>query len=394
MSNQATNPESSFADRRVEFVQEDSIGVTPENPSWNLYSDNLETAFVWSGDAQIEEQRGVGSVDANAHFAGPEDHTGSIEYHLQRFFADENSAAGDALIRGPDNNNIQNTHTIVDRGDHGSFRTFTVAKGAFPNIDSVEGDPGSGLPVLVSLEYEAKKVRSYRVYQPDAEALEVVSTSENDTMDITIESDDGTQSSTVTLDGTTPVSTTDTFDSIDAFELAAEAQGNVTISGEATGDELVTIYGADEYDGVEGDRGVPVLGSGSHEAEVGEEYERFLNDEISRDGESLAVEIRSAEFNVENNYDKAAVLGTKQQAIHGGERNIELSVTVAGNYESHESMSEHLRTVVADIEWTFDGGVVTFESAALTEAGEVGPEAGDAVSAVDSTFTPTGLNVE
>lgn len=391
---QADNVESGFKSRRVEFIREDSPGEWPEDPEWELFSDNLETALVWSGDAQIEEQRGVGDADPNAHFAGPEDHTASIEYHLQRFFDED--PAGDALLRNAQND-VEYSHMVVDKANHGAFRTYTVARGAFPDIGGVEGDPGSGLPILVTLDYEVKKTRSYRVYQPTGEtALEVVSTSDADTgIDVTIQNDGGTVVDTITLDGTTPVAGTEQFDSIDAFELSEDAEGDVTVREEdVDGEEFVTIYGAESYDGIEGDRGVPVIGDGSRADEVGEDYEVFLNDEISSNGEPLAVEIRSADFSVDNGYDKAPVVGTKQQAIHPGERDIELSATIAGNYESHESMSEHLRNVSADVTWHFDGGSVTFEDAALVDTGDVGPSAGDAVSTVDNSFSPTGISVD
>lgn len=395
MTNQATKVDSGIRDHRVEFVREEEVGVTPADPDFQLFSDTLETALVVSQDAQIEQQRGIGSPDTKGHFAGPEDSTASIEYHLQNFFVDGSGnpvdASGDAIVRNAENN-IPNTHTVVDRADYGSDRTYVVMKGGHPNLGEVSGDPSSGLPILVTLDYEARKIRSYTVTQPDGESLSVESTDSSDTTQtLTIEGD-GSTTADVSLNGTTSVSTTDSFSSIDAFELDAETQGDVIIK-DSSDNTLVTINGADSYDGVEGDLGVPALGSGSHGSEIGTEYETFLDDYVARGGNELAAEIRSASFNVGNNYDKTAVAGTKQQAIHTGNRNVEFSATVAGNFDNHENLNAHLQGVALDVVWDFDGGSVTFPNAVISDVGDVGPSAGDAISTQDNTFSPEGIDV-
>lgn len=395
---QATSPESGLRNHRVEFVREDTVGEVPADPSWNYYSDNLATALVWEADAQIEAQEALGSPDPNAHFAGPEDHTASIEYHLQNFFVDDSGnpldASGDAVLRGADND-VLNTHTVVDRRDDGDKRSYTVLKGAHPNLDEIAGDPGTGLPMTVSLEYEAKKGRSYVVDQPDdaGETLTVVSTDDSDTSQtLRIESDGGTTNAQVDLNGTTEVTTTDPFSSIDAFELDDDTTGDVTIE-DSDGNILVTLYGANSYDGVEGDLGVPALGSGTHASDIGTAYERFLDDSVEQGASALATELRSATLSVTNNYDKSAVAGTKQQAIHQGQRDIEFTATTAGRFESHDQMAEHLQNQTFDLTWTLDGGTITLTGCSLTDAGEVGPSADDVISTTDNTFVPTGIDV-
>lgn len=394
---QATNADSGIREHRIEFVRESTPGVTPDNPAWNLFSDNVDTALVASPDAQIEGQRGVGDVNIQNFYRGPEDNTASIDYHLQKFFTDGSGnaldASGDAILRGADND-VAATHTIVDRAElGGGERVYKVVKGGYPNIGDVSGDPSSGLPIMLSLEYEAKKIRSYHVTQPSGTTLTVTSTSAEDTTQtLTIESDGGTTSEQVTLNGTTAVTTTASFSSIDAFELDAEAQGNVTIE-DGSGNTLTTIYGANEYDGVEGDLGVPTLGTGSHASAIGTAYERFLDDEVTRGGSEIAAELRSTNFNVSNNYDKTGVAGSLQQAVHAGQQDAELSATVAGNFEGHEALMEHMRNKQLDVVWTFEGGTVTFKGAALTDVGDIGPSAGDAVSTQDNTFTAQDIIV-
>jgi hypothetical protein len=395
MTQQATNPDSGIRNHRVEFVRENSPGETPSDPEWNRYSDTLETALVTEADIQIESQRGVGDYTVQEHFAGPEDHSASIEYHLQQFFTDGAGtpvdASGDAFLRA-DNGGTKNTHTIVDRADHGGTRTYTVAKGAFPNLDELSADPGSGLPIVVSLAYEIKSVRSYKVEQPNGATLTISSTdASDDTQTLTIEADDGTTTDTIDLNGTTTVDSVESFDSIDALELDSETEGDVVIEN-GNGDEIARLHGASSYDAAGGDLGIPALGSGSHAGEIGSSYETFLDDQITSGGADLAAEIRSAGCSVSNNYSKAGIAGTTEQAIHVGQQDTEFTATVAGDFQGHESISDHLQSKTFDLVWEFDGGSVTFQDAVLTSPGEVGPSAGDVISTQDNTFEAKGVS--
>jgi hypothetical protein len=395
MPNQAQNADSGIRDHRVEFARESTPGQTPTDPSWERFSDTLETALVWEADAQIEAQRGVGDYQIQDQFSGPEDHTVSIEYHLQRFFADGSGnpqdASGDALIRDADGN-PSSTHTIVDRAEYGDARTYLVARGCYPNVDEVSGDPGTGLPIVVSLEYEAKRVRMFKVEQPSGETLSVESTDSADsTQTLTIESDDASTTEEVSLDGKTAVTTSESFSSIDALKLDAETEGDVIIT-DSSSNELARIHGASAYDGAGGDLGVPALGSGSHAGAVGSEYETFLDDRVTKGGGDLATELRSATFSADNNYEKSPVAGTTEQAVHAGVQDLEFTATVAGEFEQHSNLNDHLQAKQFDLAWEFDGGTLTFTDAVLSEPGDVGPEAGEVISTIDSTFRPAGVS--
>jgi hypothetical protein len=396
MNTQATHADTGFRDHRIEFVREDEPGVTPQDPDWQLFSDTLETAFVWEADAQIEAQRGLGDYQVQNHFTGAEDHSASIEYHLQRFFVDGDGnpldPAGDAILRGPEGG-VRNTHTVVDRADFDGERTYVVARGCYPNLGDLSGDPGTALPMVATLEYEAKSVRMYRVTQPAGDTLSVSSTSAEDTTQtLTVESDDGSMSEELTLDGTTSVSTAESFDSLDAFELDAPTDGEVVIEN-SSGDVLARIRGAEAYDGATGDIGVPTLGSGSHADPIGSSYETFLDDYISKGGAQLAAEVRSASMAVDNGYSKDPVMGTAEQAIHIGQQEAEFSATVAGDFAGHEALTEHLTGTEFDLVWEMDGGDVILKNAVLMEPGEVGPEAGDVVSTIENTFDPKGIEL-
>lgn len=395
MTNQATQADTGFRNHRVEFVREDDPGVTPDNPEYELFSDTLETALVWSADAQVEAQRGLGDYHILNHFTGAEDHQVSVDYHLQRFFVDDSGSpldpAGDALVRDAEGG-VRNTHTIVDRADFDGARTYVVARGAYPNLSDLSGDPSTALPMVASLEYEAKRVRMFRVEQPAGESLTVRSTSADDSSQtLTIEGDDGVPSEEVMLDGTTAVTTTETFDSIDAFELDSETAGDVVVEDDA-GEELVRLSGTDSYDGAIGDLGVPALGDGSHADAIGDSYEHFLDDYISKDGGQMAAEVRSASFSVDNGFEKSPVMGTAEQAIHVGAQELEFTASVAGNFAHHENLKDHLEGNEFDLVWEMDGGTVTFTSAVLSGPGDVGPEAGEVISTMDNTFQPKSVD--
>lgn len=395
MPNQATNADSGFRNHRVEFVREDTPGVTPADPDFQLFSDTLETALNWSADAQIEAQRGLGDYQVQNHFTGAEDHSVSIDYHLQRFFVDAGGApldpAGDAVLRSADGG-VTNTHTIVDRAEFDGTRTYVVARGCYPNLSELSGDPSTSLPMVASLEYEAKSVRMYRVSQPSSEVLTVRSTDAGDTTQtLTLEDDDGVNSASVALDGTTGVTTVDPFDSLDAFQLDAPTQGEVIVE-DSNGDTLVRIRGAEAYDGADGDLGVPTLGTGSHGDALGTSYEIFLDDYISKGGEAIAAEVRSASMSVSNNYSKDPVMGTAEHAIHVGAQDSEFTASVAGDFAGYESLSDHLTGAEFDLVWEMDGGTVTFSNAVLMDPGDVGPSAGDVVSTIDNTFDPKDVS--
>jgi hypothetical protein len=394
MQEQALNPDSGFEDHRVEFVREDEPGVVPDNPDWQLYSDTLETALNLESDTSIEPRRGLGNYTPERHFAGPEEHTATIEYDLQRFFVDGSGnpqdPAGDAMVR---TNGDVTSHTIVDRADKGDSRTYTVARGAFPSLDSIDGDPGEAVPLVVSLEYEIRKARSYRVDQPAGEMLTVKSTDASDsTQSVTLESDGATQTETLTLDGTTGVSTTAQFDSIDAVWLDDDTVGDVIVE-DSEGNELARLYGSDSYDAGSGDRGIPQTGDGSHADPIGNDYERFLEDELVESGSPIAAEIRSASLGVGVSYDRSAILGDTVHAIHAGEIELTLECTLAGEFEHHDSLTQHLRNATFDLEWKMSSGTITLSGCSLTDVGTVGPSTGSVVSSIDNTFSAESIDV-
>jgi len=291
--------EGGLRDHRIEWAQEpanQTIAYPPDGPSWEYYADTVYD-IEWSPSPGLEEFRGLSNADPDDFHKGPEEHTVTVTYPLQRFPVDSNGntndALGDGMTRDSDNK-LRATHTIVDREDKGTVapestwngstayatRLYTVGLGGRMDDISLTGDPGSSQPIEVEVTYTLEKGRRYQIDQPDSSTeLVVKSTNSNDTSAyVRIEgSDSGSSTSeTIQLGGTSIQSTSGTFDAIDSVYIvdnssgshrdATYTQGDVQVaintgssSSPTEGDQLTAIRGYEYYtsDDVEGDSGVP-----------------------------------------------------------------------------------------------------------------------------------------
>jgi len=395
--------ESALRKRRIEFVREVTPGVAPTNPSWGLFSDEVQSTEATPAMA-VGARRKVGDPDVQGFEIGPEDDQFAVTYHLQRWLVDGSGnaqdAAADGILRGADHE-ANATHTIVEREDRatggvdsGGVRTYTVVKGAMIDTVSIEGDPDSSSPVLVTLTYVAEKVRSYQIDQPaDGTTITVVSSDAGDTTQtVTIEQEDGT-AETLSLNGTTDVTGMTSFTDIDSVSLSAETEGDVTVEDDA-GQTLMVIRGKNSYDDVEGDLGVPPLGSGSHASTIGSDFERFLGDTVERPGgTSLSDNIVSASVEVANNVEPTTRHDSMRRQLDAGDRDVTLTATVIGETQSHDDIVEHLLRTENDIVWTMTGGTITLTAAVLTDAGPRAVQVGDAVIQRDNTFTAKSITL-
>lgn len=423
MPSSQTASEGGLRNHRTEFVREtvtaDGEQVPPADPNWQLYSDTVR-AFEWSPDPGMDAQHGIGDADPNNHFRGPEEHSLSVTYDLQRWLVDGAGdpvdAAADGIMRN-DDNLLPNTHTVVDRerkaaitagntleGDaRRDTRIYTVGIGGHVDEVTLTGDPGDQQPVAVELSYEFVHMRTYQVDQPDAPvALEVVSTDAADnTQSIVLEGEGGAPSMTLALNGTTAVSTgATTFDNIDAAYIVdangnpTDTVGNVQIRGGTGGPLLAEIQGAAEYDDIEGDFGIPPTGAGSHAAPVGTAYEKFIGDTVTRGGGRLAMDINSFEFTVGNNTERTVRHDSFGQRVHVGTRDSSVSASVVGETESHDSLVSSLVNEGADIVWTLSGGTLTLVNSRLTDPGDRSIESEQAVLTLDNEFSGEGIAID
>lgn len=326
-------------------------------------------------------------------------------------------ASFDGLQRDRDNL-LPNSHTLVDREDKGSIdqdstvsgnsdrdtRIYKVGKGGQVDEVSIVGDPSDAQPITVELSYLFQKVRSYQIDQPDGDSLLYVKSddSDDDSQSVKLEDEGANTTETVSLNGTTAVSTSNQFGDIDAAELTAETEGDITIgvnTGSETspteGDALMVIKGKDSYDGVEGDLGVPVVDSGSREttSSLGS-YEQFIGDRILRASSPFPHEIPAATIEVANNVEETEQSSTYGMALHPGNRELTLVTTVFGESATYHNLIDHLTADTNDLTWEMDGGDVVLEGCALTEPGDITAEEGGAVMSVENTFRAQGLSIQ
>lgn len=410
-------PESGLRSDRVEWLREDTTGEIPADPDWSLYSDVMNQ-FTWSPDPGTGRQDGLGTPYAHDHFSGMEEQELTIAYDLQRpvvdAAGDPDDASYDAVIRAA-TGFLPYTHAVVERETRGSSldeaddvsgaRVYTVAKGGHPDV-TYEGDPEEGQPIPVELTYQFEKIRSYEFKQPDVSSLIAVDSTDADdtTVDVTIENEDGSQSETVTLSGTTPVSTSAEFEDIDAVELSEETMGDVTVyinDGTATEPTLGTVltdpsirgamYYSDDEQPLEGDLGVPAIGAGSHATEIGTTFEHFLGDRVERPaGTSLAPDINNFTVETDNGFDMTARHDTQRPRVSEGNVELTISADVIGERSSHTDIMDALGTEGLDLEWELSHTQFTFYNATYIDPGERGRESDDAAVQRSVELEPSG----
>ncbi|WP_455448310.1 hypothetical protein [Natrinema thermotolerans] len=352
----------------------------------------------------LARQDSLGTPDAVDHNRGPEEPEATVGYDLQRFPVDVDDNPVDASAYGilrDQYNDLIGTILAVGRREYGGgndgagVREYSVVRGS--GVDSVSPtlDPSAENPILMELGLTARKNRSYLIHQPSAATtLEIVSTEAADTMEITIEDEGASTTETIALDGTTAVTTTSEFADIDAIWLADNPDGNVTIS-DGSGTTLCELTGGLEYSGddqpVDGDRGVPPTGAGSHAGEIGTNFEHFVGDRFERPaGEAVRARINSASWTIENNINTQALHSTRAPAIDAGNRGVSVDADAAGPYISHKSMMEALQKVQQHIEHELSGGIFRFKNAVPTDSASRTVEAEQAVASISETFSCSG----
>lgn len=396
--------ESGIKEQRLEFVRESTEGTTPTDPAWNLFSDQVQSVS-YTPTAAISPRRSVGDPDVKDFLAGAEDHEIEITYDLQQWFTASGDPAYDGMVRNSVGE-VPASHSILIRDrlgglgeGGGGLYQYTIAKGAKINSVNMGGEPESGEPVIMTLSYMARKTRTYRVSWPSASTtLTAVSTDAADTMNLTVEDEGAATSEVIALSGTTPVNTTASFDSLDAFSLDAEPEGDITIE-DGSGNVLVTIYGRASYDDREGDQGVPLLGTGSHASAIGTSFEIFAGDLIERPSDSGSfidaddIDLNSSEFTIENNLEATTVVDEIGKVISEGARTITMSATIFGAAASFHVLDQHLRVQGTNIKWTLSGGTLEFVDGTLTDPGSFTKETETAVMLVDATFQARDINI-
>jgi len=396
-------PDSGQLPGRYEWVVEPTRGDFPTDPSFNRFSDIIRS-FEASPGAQLGRQDALGTADAIDHNRGDEDPSASIDYDLQQFFTDGSGtpvdASGYGLLRD-DYNRLTGTLHIEARreypggNDSAGVREYVVVRGAAVDTVGADLDPSSEDPILMSLEFQPARVRSYLIHQPSSgTTLDITSTDGNDTMDITIEDEGASTAETISLNGTTTVTTASSFSDIDVVHLASAPAGDITIT-DGNGTTLMELEGgstySDDNNPVDGDRGLAPLGSGSRASAIGSTYEHFVGDRFERpSGSSVRPRVNSAGWTVENNVGTSSLQGTRAPAVDEATRSVTVEGDIGGKFVNHNSMMEALQKVQDTLEHELDGGTVTFNNTVPTDSATETREADQGVASMSETLMASG----
>ncbi len=392
---------------RVNFVRETVEGTTQVNPAWLGFSDELSQVGNWVPNANLAARTKVGSPDVVGFSIGAEDHELSIAYMLQRWLTTATQVPSDAIADGllrDTNGYVPNTHSFLARqvlsaeGAQvgGDLRIYTYGQGGKFSTAKLSGDPGNSEPVLVEGTYMFELARSYAISQPlSTSGFTIVSDNAGDTtQSVTVEDDGAALVETLALNGTTPaISISTAFGSIDAIRLSAETLGDITITFTAGAELITVILGSVGQQGIAGDLGLPLLGSGSFEAALATAFEHILGDTITKGGSALDVNIMPLALEVTNNIESKAVTRAKGKVHNEGFRNVVVTATVFSARGSHDATIEHLQATAGDIVWTMTGGAITVPSAVLTTPGARNYVKGAASMQRDNAFTGQGLTI-
>ncbi|WP_226041565.1 DUF3244 domain-containing protein [Natrinema sp. DC36] len=398
-------PESGTLPGRYEWVPEpDGPMSVPTDIEWNRFSDVIRSFSAESG-VSYARQDAIGTADAVDHNRGTEEPSADIGYDLQRFPVDVDGNPIDPSAYGilrDEYNQLLGSLLMVERteipggNDGAGIRVFSVVRGA--EVESVEPtlDPSSEQPILMELGLQPRKVRSVAIHQPSAgTTLEIVSDDADDTMDVTIENEDASTTETIALNGTTAVTTTESFGDIDSIWLSGEPTGDITIT-DGSGTTICELAGgltySDDDQPVDGDRGVPPLGAGSHAAEIGTTFEHFLGDRIERPvGTPVRPRLNSGSWAIENDLSTDSVHTSRAPTVDPSDRTVTVDADVAGPTVSHDSMMESLQKTQNDIEHELSGGIVRFKNTVNESPGSREREAsGQATAAISETFAASG----
>jgi|GEM_PF-1240848 len=392
-------PENALQNVRAEWVPSDTSGTYPRpptDPAWNRFGDWLISYPDWSGDGGTEGQTAAGSGDLEDHFRGPEEHDFAIAWYMQRFFVDGSNNANDPIgaIIEHDYQSAYPTHEVLirrevdDGGAKGAgFREYIYGSGCRPTSGSAPGDPSANEPIIAEAGYAAQKVRQYIVHQPATSVTPQVksSSSEDTTQTVTIETADGSTSDTFALNGTTLVSGSsgNSFSDLAAIWVDGDHVGDITVT-DGNGNDMLETPIAGEPDNIEADRGIPLLGSGSHSSEIGTDpgAYMFLGTSSTFGGGALAESatadrVHALDFNVDVEVTREPQQGTRRQSLDMGLRTASAEADLAGPYESAVQNSRYYREVTGDLVYGYPDGDVTLHNSQLSDTDDVDREQGD-----------------
>jgi hypothetical protein len=436
-----TNAQAGIRRTELHFAREtfDSTGdpQTPTDPSFLLYSSVFDSTDMES-NANWEEATGIGNVVPQEKYRRQESHNFTVSYDLQQFPVDTNGnpqdAIADAALRDVDNR-IESTHSILETekkseiiasntlhakyitngpgthptgSDPGAVsratRLTTYGRGGVADEPEISVNPSDTAVVGVELPYTVHKLRQYQIDQPESEYLHLRSTDSTDTgADIDIESVGATTTETVTLDtsdATTTVGSANTYSDLRAVRPVSELSGTLEVYGDdgsgssAPGNptELLTlVHGANHHDGVEGDRGVPLLGSGgalqSESALSPSDAELTTGSNLTWDGDPAAEQVQGTTISITNEIQETNTDAGLAMDIRGTSQAITASSTIFGETEVYDALSNHLEGREGELRMSINSGDIVIPRAYIRDAISASREEEQAYMSPEVTFS-------
>lgn len=411
-------PESGLRFDRAWFVREEEYAVTPDDPEWMLYSERLiETDG--DPDPALERLDGLGTPDPVSFGKGVEENEATITYSLQQPLVDENGepvdACYDAFTRNLANQ-IPNSHSMIGRDNNLSpgpddpegtsgQRRYLVMKGGKSDV-TLEPDATEPDPIPVELTYQAARLRSYHIYQPEtASTVAAVSTSAEDVdITVTVESEGASESEELSLDGDTAVLGEVQFEDIDAVELSEPATGDVEIRLEdGEGSVLTSIDGGESYADGDGERrgdlGVPTLGEGSTPDPIDHSFEEFCGSIFDFDfaGDAPTPDLHDISVEVDNDLDPRPASGDTPgctTVVEEGNRELTIDTNVVGERASHDMLRSAYLNRSSDIGWELTQTIFTFPDSQCTEPPAFERGSDDTYAETEGTWESKGVQIE
>jgi len=279
-----TTVENALQNARIEVVEETTEGQTPTDPSYQVLTDFATEISVEPGGSN-ESIEVVGNGDIQDHFRGPEEPSLTVSYYKQQAFVDgsgnDNYPAAVPLTHDYTTEypsyTFQYRRDVQSGGNDGAgFREYIIVEGAKPTELSAPGDPSSGEPIVEELTFEPERARAYVIHQPSSSTTLDVENKGSNSVDVTIEDEGASTTETVTVAGSTTVTTTSSFTDIDVIHAEGEHDGNILVTdGNGTTILDQPLAGSDTTN-VDSERGIPPLGSGSHGSAIGTDPGKYL----------------------------------------------------------------------------------------------------------------------
>jgi len=395
--------ENALTDTTVKYVEESTFDEPPTDPAWQPLSNYILTAPGAAPDLTIDDTTPVGEGDRTRHDRGPGGGTVTVEHLMQQFFVASDGTAqhpiGDLIVTGFDG--TYPSHTTVHRkevaaggNDDAGFHQVTVGTGGRPTTGEIPGDPSQGQPIALTIEWTTgSSPITYILHQPSGATTLQAESSSDDSMTLTVEGVDDTDTTTtedLTVGGSAGATN---FVKLTAAYLSAEPEGNITLT-DGSGTTLLTITGRNT-DGVEGDRGIPVTGGGSEpdfSALPDPSAFHFLRTSSTFPGTSFGDRVHGLDVTIEREMQPEPTQSGRGRAVDPGPRTVSIDSRTAGVHESASAHERFLNGETGTITYDFDPSgdlQLKFYDAQPVDVDPTDYQTGDANVVFATTFEPS-----